>query len=214
MRFAARHWPIVSGVTALVLALGLGAIVTFRSGQLPFDTAWLEELVEHRTPLLTAPALVMNFLGGGWFAVFVIPLGVPLVLVLCRKRWSALYFLLTSAVAAGLVHLLKALYGRARPSEILVSVDLGSFPSGHVTNAAVIAVALGLLLRRRWVWIVGAAYVLLMALSRTYLGAHWLSDTIGGALTGTAVAILVWAPFAKAIEREWSRSPGTTSVAA
>ena len=41
-----------------------------------------------------------------------------------------------------------------------------------------------------------------MMLSRTYVGAHWISDTIGGALVGAGVAVIVWAPFAYALYKE------------
>jgi undecaprenyl-diphosphatase len=41
-----------------------------------------------------------------------------------------------------------------------------------------------------------------MAVSRTYLGAHWLSDTVGGLLIGAGVAVIVWAPLAYRIARE------------
>ncbi len=49
---------------------------------------------------------------------------------------------------------------------------------------------------------VGAAYVVLMLLSRTYLGAHWLTDTLAGMLIGAGVAIIVWAPFAVKLWQE------------
>ena len=43
---------------------------------------------------------------------------------------------------------------------------------------------------RRWRWEVQAAvFAGLMALSRTYLGVHWLSDVLGGTLLGVTLAV-------------------------
>jgi undecaprenyl-diphosphatase len=50
--------------------------------------------------------------------------------------------------------------------------------------------------------IVGACWVLLMAFSRTYLHAHWLSDTVGGAMLGAGAVLLVAAAFAVPMARE------------
>ncbi|MBU1587938.1 MAG: phosphatase PAP2 family protein [Actinobacteria bacterium] len=212
-RKVSRLWPIVSGGTAILAALGLGLIVALRANPYGVDAEWLEELVEHRSPLWDVPAYVMSFLGGGWFGVFLVPIGVGAALLIARKPWSALYFVVASAVSAGIVQLLKSLFARARPEQILVAADFGSFPSGHVANAATISVALAILLQRRWVWFAGAAWTLLMILSRTYLGAHWLSDTVGGLLLGGAVAVLLWAPLAARLQREWSSSAPPDSVA-
>jgi membrane-associated phospholipid phosphatase len=44
-----------------------------------------------------------------------------------------------------------------------------------------------------------------MMVSRTYLGAHWISDTIGGMLIGVGVAVILWAPFAFLLYREQRR---------
>ena len=203
-RRVSRRWLLISGGTALALALALGALVAYRSGPYEFDAAWMDELVKHRSPIWDVPALAMNFLGGGWFGVFAVPIGIAVILLIARKRWSALYFVLATVASAGMVQLLKSLFGRARPLDILVSADFGSFPSGHVANAATMAVTLAILLQRVWVRAAGAAYVVLMMLSRTYLGAHWLSDTVGGLLLGAAVAVLLWAPLASRLQREWS----------
>ena len=208
-RRVSRRWPLISGGIAVALAIALGAIVAYRAGPYEFDAEWLGELVEHRNPVWDAPALAMNFLGGGWFGVVLVPIAIAVILLIARKRWSALYFVLATVISAGMVQLLKALFGRARPVEILVSADFGSFPSGHVANAATMAVTLAILLQRVWVWAAGAAYVVLMMLSRTYLGAHWLSDTVGGLLLGAAVAVLLWAPLASRLQREWSAPAAT-----
>lgn len=186
-----RRPYVFAGIVLLVLAVALGLLVALRD-TVGLDEAWMTEVLEWRSPVGEQVGLVFDFLGGGWFAILVVPLGVGLAFVLARRPWSALDFVLASAVAAGLCQLLKVLYGRARPEQILLPLDNGAFPSGHATNAAVIAVSLGLLFRRLWVWILGAAYVVAMAFSRTYLGAHWLTDTVGGALLGAGVALLVW----------------------
>jgi len=58
---------------------------------------------------------------------------------------------------------------------------------------------------RLWVALVGAAWVLLMAFSRTQVHAHWFTDTVGGTLVGAGVAPLVAAAFVLPILRERDR---------
>jgi membrane-associated phospholipid phosphatase len=186
-----RRPLVIAGVTAIALTLALGLLVVLRD-TVDIDEEWMEEVLELRGPVGEAISLLFDFLGGGWFAILVVPIGVAVAFVFAHRPWSALDFVLATAIAAVLCQLLKAVFGRARPEEILLPLDSGSFPSGHTTNAAVVAVSLGLLLNRAWVWVVGMLYIFLMALSRTYLGAHWLTDTIGGALLGAGVALLVW----------------------
>jgi undecaprenyl-diphosphatase len=98
-------------------------------------------------------------------------------------------------------HGLKRVVLRQRPTPAVA--DGGSvnsehaYPSGHVTFTAA---ALGSLVlcasrcaRRRWRWgtvalaVSGTAWV---ALSRIWLGRHWLTDTVGGALVGVGVLLL------------------------
>lgn len=213
-RRVARRWPLIAGSTAVALALALGVLVAVRALDLPeLDAEWMAELVEYRSPFWEVPALAMSWLGGGWFGIFALPLGAALVFVLCRRPWSGAYLLIASVASASLVQALKHLFGRARPEQMLVPADFGSFPSGHVANAATIAVVLALILQRTWVWFAGAAWVVLMALSRTYLGVHWLTDTVGGLLLGAGVAVITWAPFALRLAREWRVPARSDSVA-
>ncbi len=200
----ASRWPLVSGIAALALALGLGVLIVLRDDGLPFglDNRWIDELIENRAPIWAFLSLVMNSLGGGVVAVFIVPVLIIVALLLLKRPWAAGYFVVATVLSAGLVQLLKHLFGRARPDAILVNVDFGSFPSGHVGNAATMAVILAVLFPRAWVWIAGAVYTGVMMFSRTYLGAHWLSDTIGGLLLGMGVAIVVWAPLAAELDCE------------
>lgn len=211
-RRATRHWPWISGVVAVAVAVGLGSLILIRqNGPFLFDRAWMGEVLEHRTIWFDIPAFALNFIGGGWFSWIVIPLGTILALVLFKRRWAALYYAIAVLLSVVSVQILKAVFERPRPEDILVVSDPGSFPSGHVANAATIAVSLALIFSRVWVWYVGAIYTVAMALSRTYLGAHWLSDTIGGALIGAGIAVIVWAPLASRLNRDRKGSGATDS---
>ena len=203
-RRIARRWPLISGVIAVLLAFLLGALILIRGNGSPIeaDAEWMEEIVEHRSPVWEVPALLMNFLGAGIAGVIVIPVLILVALLILRRPWAALYFVVATIVSAGLVQVLKTLFGRARPEDMLITSDFGSFPSGHVANAATMAVALGIIFPWLWVWIAGAVYTVAMMVSRTYLGAHWLTDTVGGLMLGVGVAVLLWAPLAAKLDGE------------
>ncbi|MDJ0323932.1 phosphatase PAP2 family protein [Cryobacterium sp. PH31-AA6] len=203
-RRIARRWPLISALAAVALSFGLGALIVSRDNNKPLriDTAWMDEIIEHRAPVWEYLSLAMNFIGAGIAGIIVIPLLVLVTFLLLRRFWAAGYFLAATIVSSGLVQVLKNLFGRARPEDMLVTSDFGSFPSGHVANAATMAVVLAILFPRVWVWLAGALYTGVMMVSRTYLGVHWLSDTIGGLLLGVGVAVLLWAPVAAKLDGE------------
>ena len=210
-----RRWIVTGIVTAVTLVVLLGLLIVQRDSPVGIDDEWLAELLEERGPWWDVPAFFMDWLGGGIVGIVVVPITIIMVLLFARRPWGALVFALASVVSAGLVQLLKGFIGRARPEDMLVTSDVGSFPSGHVANAATVAIVLALLFALRrdrwWVWMLGLAYIVAMALSRTYLGVHWLTDTIAGAVLGAGVAVLVWLPFAQRLEREprtGTRRPG------
>lgn len=100
---------------------------------------------------------------------------------------------------------LSVLVDRPRPSPDLVRVSKflvgNSFPSGHVYAAVVFyGFLVGVAWHRvRWLYFrmllptIAAAIVVLAGISRVYLGVHWPSDVLGGALLGSvALAGLLW----------------------
>ena len=133
-------------------------------------------------------------------------------LALAMLGWLIWHKAYRAAYAAGIVIVsaklfemaLKAGIQRARPTELAYAgFDPFSFPSGHATMAAVIFGILAVLVSHsmgRWgralVYATCAVVVVMIAYSRIYLGAHWLSDVLAGLLFGT----VMMAAFGVAIE--------------
>ncbi len=199
-----RRGAAIGAGAASAGALLLGLIIV-RRGTPDLDLRWMAAIARTRSPILDGAALVFDVLGSNRFAVFVVPVAFAVVLLLRRRPWAALLFLFTPAVGAAVTQALKLLYARERPDGGLL--DLGSFayPSGHVANAATFAVLLVVLFPRGSAVIAGSAYVVWMALSRTYLGVHWATDTVGGALWGVAMGVVAWAVLAPCLTRERER---------
>lgn len=199
------RWLVI-GMVFLVGAVVLGILVAVDVELIDLD-AWWNSFVAGYSPALLWMSLALNVLGGGWVATLAIPLGLALIVVLYRRPWSAVFFLAASVASALLVQILKSIFGRARPADMLVLSDPGSFPSGHTANAATMAVAAVLLFPRVWVFLVGAAWVLLMALGRTLVHAHWMTDTVGGTLVGIGAALVIASAFTAKILRERELPP-------
>lgn len=185
----------IGGMLAAVAVL-LGAAVAIAEGApFPLDR-WLQDvLADARAPVAVAGSMLMNTLGGGIVASVIVPVVVAALLLWVRGGWTAVFFLVATALSAGVVQLVKQVVARPRPEDMIVVSDFGSFPSGHVANAATLAVAMMFLFPGIASALAGAAWVVLMAVSRILLGAHWLSDTIAGALIGGAVALGAAAAF-------------------
>lgn len=192
-----------SGAALLVLSAVLGAWILARGNE-PFaiDAAWNALLVRADWTPFDVVSRFTNVAGGVLVSTIVLPAACIVLLLVLGRPWSAGYFIVAVALSALVVQILKHLFGRARPEEILVVSDYGSYPSGHVANAATLAVVLVVLLPRAWTIVVAAVWVLIMVFSRTYLHAHWLSDTLGGALVGVGVALVCAVLMRDRLDRE------------
>ncbi len=161
------------------------------------DIALLRAL--HGMPPWLAPvALAFSFLGdfGGIFLL----IGLYLLVFRRGERRRAgaviLAALILVLIAVDLV--LKPLVHRPRPFAVLgMGVLTGpvpqgsSFPSGHATAAFAGAVAWIRTLAQGWrSRLVPLLYAALVGWSRIYLGAHWPSDVLAGALLGALLGYL------------------------
>lgn len=195
-----------SAVVALVIAVGFGAVNggMYAGEPLDVDITWMAVFGPGHSAWLP-PALLLDYAGSG-IPAFVLATLIAVALLIGNRPWGAAYFVAAAIASTALVELLKTSIRRPRPENALIDVGFGSYPSGHSARAAMLAVALGILLPRLWVWMLGAGYTLAMMFSRTQLGAHWLTDTIGGALVGAAVALLCFAVVAGQLQAEGARA--------
>ena len=194
LRLASPGW-MLAGLACLALAIALIAVVALTPSSVRLaDDQWLRWMLDVRAPSGVFTAKVLNVVGGG--TVMWVVRGAIAVALAIWRRWRALVvFALAELCAELCIGPVKALVDRPRPAGSLVAVTGQSMPSGHVLTAGVTAIALALILTRpgrsRPLAIVAAAaWSILVALSRTYLSAHWLTDVLASLLLGTGWAAL------------------------
>jgi membrane-associated phospholipid phosphatase len=128
----------------------------------------------------------VSLLGISWGTILV--LGLALWIVGRRPTYALLAAIVIDGALKMALNQVLHVPRPAAPSIITYEqLDIGSFPSGHTATAAVLW---GYLSISGFVpWLVTAAVVLLVALSRMYLGVHYVGDILGGLLLA---AIVLW----------------------
>ena len=202
---------LMKGSFALLLFVILGYMVKFYPEQLTsFDTpiqTWLRG--DLPATLTTFFKLVTSFID---------PLGIiiwvsALVLFFLYKKWK-----LEAALLAGnlvlhgiLIKLIKLVYQRSRPSiSHLVKEGGYSFPSGHAMATAIVLGTLIIIVQQRMqnqqikrlVQGLLLLFILTIMASRVYLGVHYPTDVIGGALMGFAILNIEF-PFYDKLRFQW-----------
>ncbi|CAG0958400.1 MAG: phosphatase PAP2 family protein [Candidatus Methanoperedens sp.] len=100
-----------------------------------------------------------------------------------------MYVIMFSAYTALLA---KSLFGMPRPPYYLhkVTENEFGFPSGHAQVSSGFWGYLGIRSKKNRIIIVGAVAIILVSLSRLYLGVHYLGDVVGGIIFGLTVAFI------------------------
>lgn len=154
---------------------------------------WIQEYL--RTPGWTAFFKTVTRLGNaGIFWILLV-----LVLLICQKtRGTGIRAGISLALSFVINNLfLKNIVARTRPYEVVEGLHRliekqsdYSFPSGHTASSFAVAVILYLELPKKY-GIPLLILAVLISFSRLYLGVHYPSDVLAGALSGTLVAVAV-----------------------
>ena len=172
---------LVSGACFVLLALSVAVL-----GTPPGDAAARDALLAVAAPPLVAAMHAVNY-AGSWKLLLPATLLLVLAFRHARERWYLWIGLMIAAPATE--GILKLIIGRPRPED----ASMG-FPSGHATAAAaffgaVIYLAEPLPPRtRRFVRAAAVAVIVLVAVARVILRAHWPSDALAGIALGLAFA--------------------------
>jgi undecaprenyl-diphosphatase len=167
-----------------------------------FDETVLRWFAQHRSKPLDAVMLEITFLGTGTVVMMIVAIS-GMFLWLTRHKYSALLLLVSTFGGILLNNVLKQGFLRPRPQVVEWGTQAmsWSFPSGHAMSAAVVYGTVAYLaarlqsgrVARGLTLIVAAIMILLICISRLYLGVHYPSDVIAGLIIGTA-----WAGFCMA----------------
>ncbi len=138
---------------------------------------------------------------------------IGLALVFLWKKWGAIFWAFAAAILAryGLVELIRFFWLRPRPfienevNLLLEHADTGSFPSGHAAFFFALSTVIFLYYKKvyprpKFWWGVGALFFIasfLIAISRVFVGIHWPSDILAGAIVGIFSGWLILKIFRK-----------------
>ncbi len=187
-------WFVVVPVLAAAAVTVAMVIGPLRRAIQEIDDGWLDVMVDAELTAGVRASEALAFLGSVYVAV-PLRLGVAVWLAARRQWLHTAYWLTAILLSEVAISALKGSFGRARPSLGLEATRSSAFPSGHSVAATVTFVALVLLFttpgrgRRVWLGVAGIGAVV-MALSRTYLRVHWLSDVVAGVVIGVAASLV------------------------
>lgn len=195
----------------LIVGFAIGSILTAAPPSL--DASTVDTLRGARTGALTTAMRAITWLGSPVVLDFVFAATLAVLLVK-RARRKVLFLALASPGTVLMIQITKAVVARPRPPGLHLTAAEGlSWPSGHASSSAALYGALLLLIldtgalstprARLAAKLLVATILVLIGISRVYLGVHYPSDVIGAWLLTAGWLIVL----ARTIGRSPRRDP-------
>lgn len=128
---------------------------------------------------------------------------IALIYITRSNKRTARVFAISVITSCILNYILKILFHIPRPTaaplELLTDY---SFPSGHAMNNLVLFGGIALFLKQKTFWIFTVIWLLLIGISRIYLGVHTVTDVLGGYAFGLILLWLFHSPFVAKLYRQ------------
>lgn len=199
----------IIAIVSFAIFLDLGSQVKEIDSGIYFDKRVISEVSKIVTPEIRGFMVFISFLGS---AKFYIPACLMIIYYFFRKKQILnIIGLLSGVLGSAIINVvLKGYFVRIRPEKYFQIQQTGfSFPSGHsMVGISTYFILTYLLFRKKpWntvkivAWIFTVIFVLLIGLSRVYLGVHWPTDVIAGfalGFTWVYINIVIIERFSKA----------------
>jgi undecaprenyl-diphosphatase len=189
---------------SLLCAIGFGLIALLVSDKkiAQFDSTIIAFIQGLESPGLTSIMKFFTFIGSGTQVVIIALLVIFFLFKVLHHRRELILFIWVVLGTTILNEILKTIFHRARPTiHRIVDANGFSFPSGHSMAAFSLYGVIAFLLWRhlstslgRGLIIIFSIFMIIMiGVSRIYLGVHYPSDVLGGFLaSGCMLAVSIW----------------------
>ena len=182
----------------LIFTIIFGIIAFFHESRLGkwIDNEVYEFIYSSESFITTSVMLGYTKIGEVWSMV-VLSMLVVCYLMLKKMKIEALFFALAMMISGSLNPLLKNIFDRERPTLLrLIDITGFSFPSGHAMGSTAFFGSLAVLINRSnnayKPYLIGLCVftILMISISRVYLGVHYPTDIIAG-IIGGVISILL-----------------------
>lgn len=189
-----RKWIII-GLIILFIIL---SILVKTDLIMPIDSLMYKIITIRMNDLITNIYKIITFLGSTEFIIFLCVFFLFLFIIL-KKHNTGIVIAGVLLISTSVNSILKLIFGRSRPDVLkLVLEESYSFPSGHTMAAvSMYGILMYIVLKSKMnnklktiLSILLGIIPILVAISRVYLGAHYISDVIGAMIISTILLLL------------------------